>query len=174
VAVFLPGRLYFALESQVWTGGLGLYDPLDPGEMPARAYLVTVGQFSDIVAQEMYEAPGGDLDLGGVLAHGRDVRGPGRYETLVCCGELDGFPVITFTAGWRSGDVAWRAPSGAYLRHLASGLIEAHGWSVARTARYLGSRPGAVGVWSTAAVRAVIEGVAGRGRPSSVRTVDGP
>src|SRR5688500_7228239 len=38
--VLLRGRLYFALESPAWTGGLGLYDPLDPGEMPARAYLV--------------------------------------------------------------------------------------------------------------------------------------
>jgi len=162
VAVFLPGRLYFALESRVWTGGLGLYDPLDPGEMPARAYLVTVGQFSDVVAQEMYVAPTGDLDLGEVLATGRDARGPGRYETLVCAGALDGFPVITFTAGWRSGEVAWRAPSGAYLRHLASGLIEAHGWSAARTARYLASRPGAAGAWSAPAVRALIDGVAVR------------
>lgn len=33
VPLLLPGQLYFALESAVWTGGCGFYDPLEPGEI---------------------------------------------------------------------------------------------------------------------------------------------
>ncbi|WP_280715976.1 histone deacetylase [Kitasatospora sp. MAP5-34] len=143
VPVLLPGRLYFAFESRVWTGGMGFYDPMDPGEMPARAYLLTAGQFSDVAAQEMHRAPGPDLDLSGVLATGRARLGPGRYETLVCPGVLDGYPVLTFTAPWRSAEAELNAPSAAYLGHLSEGLAAAHGWSEARIAAYLGSRPGA-------------------------------
>lgn len=109
--VMLPGLLYFATESQVWTGGRAFYDPgpglapADDGpgrpgayELPARAYLLTLSQFSDIAAQEMYREPGGDLDLTEALTRGRARIGPGRYETLVCAGLLDGYPVLTFTA----------------------------------------------------------------------------
>ncbi len=154
--VLLPGRLYFALESRQWTGGLGLYDPLDPGETPGRAYLVTVGQWSDLVAQEMAASPGRDLDLTEVIETGRATLGPGRYETLVCPGWLDGFPVLTFTAPWRTADVPGNAPSAAYLRHLGSGLIEAHGWSPERVADYLSTCSGAAGVWTPAAIAALL------------------
>ncbi|WP_370466523.1 histone deacetylase [Streptacidiphilus sp. PB12-B1b] len=126
--VTLPGRLYFALESAVWTGGMAFYDPFDPGTMPARAYLVTVEQFADVAAQEMHREPGGELDLSGVLSGGRAVLGPGRYETLVCPGLLEGRPVLTFTAGCRSAEAELNAPSAGYLRHLSAGLREAHGW----------------------------------------------
>jgi hypothetical protein len=146
--VVLPGRLYFALESKAWTGGLGLYDSLDEGEMPARAYLVTAQQFSDLAAQEMYRQPGEDLDLSPAIHSGSATLGPGRYETLVCPGWLDGFPVLTFTAPWRSSEVAWNAPAAPYLRHLASGLIEAHRWSPGEAARYLAKCPGAQGHWT--------------------------
>ncbi|MFI1150061.1 hypothetical protein [Streptomyces sp. NPDC020817] len=57
VAVELAGRLCFATESPVWTGGRGFHDPTAPGRMRARAHLVTVGQVSDIAAQEVYEEP---------------------------------------------------------------------------------------------------------------------
>lgn len=155
--VVLPGRLYFALESGAWTGGMGLYDPQDPGETPARAYLLTAAQLSDIAAQEMYRAPGADLELAGVLATGRARLGPGRYETLVCPGLLDGYPVLTLTAPWRSHEVRWRRPAAAYLRCLATGLVEAHGWPVHRAARYLSSRPGAAGRWRPEDVAALVD-----------------
>lgn len=120
--VMLPGQLYFALESSAWSGGTAFYDPEGEGETPARVYLLTTGQFSDIVAQEMHRPPGADLDLAKVLAEGRDERGPGRYETLVCPGALDGHPAVTFTAPWRMHEVRTRPPAASYLRWLASGL----------------------------------------------------
>lgn len=157
VPVVLPGGLYFALESLVWTGGMAFYDPLVPGETPARAYLVTPSQFADIAAQEMRRMPGADLDLAEALVTGRARIGPGRYETLVHVGSLDRRPVLTFTAPWGRDDVEWAEPAAAYLRHLASGLAEAHGWSAERIAGYLAGRPGAAGRWTARTVAALID-----------------
>lgn len=154
--IVLPGRLYFALESAVWTGGMAFYDPdpatePDPTALdgtPARAYLLTVGQFSDLAAQEMRHPIGHDLDLSTVLATGRDEFGPGRYETLIRTGTLDGRPVLTLTAPGSPATASLNAPAASYLRHLAAGLADTHGWLPARTAGYLATRPGAEGSWT--------------------------
>jgi hypothetical protein len=107
----LPGGIYFALESPQWTGGMAMYDPGLPGEAAARAYLMTAGQFADVVAQEIYREPGVDLDvLADVVEHGRVELGPGRYETLVHAGDRDGYPIFTFTAPWSAGDVESKSP----------------------------------------------------------------
>ncbi|WNI19666.1 histone deacetylase [Actinacidiphila sp. ITFR-21] len=156
VAVDLPGSVYFATESPVWTGGRAFYDPDAPGRVLARAHLVTTAQFADIAAQEMYAPPGHDLDLTQVLTEGRARLGPGRYETLVRPGELDGFPVLTFTAPWLMGDVKWTQPSAGYLRHLAAGLLEAGAWDLASVAAYLADLPGAAGHWTAAEVRLLV------------------
>jgi hypothetical protein len=148
VPVLLPGLLYFALESPVWTGGMGFYDPTQAREMPAQAYLVTAAQFSGIGAQEMHRVPGRDLDLTRALTAGRDRVGPGRYETLICPGAIDGIPVCTFTAPWSLADAELNAPSAAYLANLATGLAEAYGWPLERSAAYLATRPGAAGHWT--------------------------
>lgn len=153
----LPGGIYFATESQVWGGGRAFYDPALPGTAPARAYLITSGQFADIVAQEMYREPGDDLDLAVVLATGRTRLGPGRYETLLHTGDLDGYPVLTFTAPWTAADVAPLAPSTAYLAMLASGLCDAHGWTLARAADYLAGRPGAQPTWTPHTLLAALQ-----------------
>lgn len=151
-AVTVPGQVYFALESPTWGGGLALYDPDAPGETPARAYLLTVGQFSDLAAQEMHREPVSDLDLADALVSGRHQVGPGRYETIVRTGDLDGSPVLTVTAPWHLDDVSPTAPAAAYLRMLAAGLAEAHGWTPGRIAAHLAGLPGAAGAWTPAQV----------------------
>ncbi|MEU5692991.1 histone deacetylase [Actinosynnema sp. NPDC020468] len=137
VAFAVPGGIYFATRSPVWGGGRAFYDPALPGTAAVRAYLITVGQFSDVAAQEMYREPGETLDLAEVLAHGRVELGPGRYETLLCLGERDGHPLLTFTAPWSAAEAERVAPSAAYLATIADGLRESHGWDDARTAAYL-------------------------------------
>ncbi len=164
-AVLLPGLVYFATESEVWTGGRAFYDPGAAGEVPGRAYLLTAQQFSDIVAQEMYREPGEDLDLTEVLARGRARMGPGRYETLVCPGQLDGYPVLTFTCPWQRSDVAVSTPSWAYLRHLIAGITAAHGWSVRQAAEYVAGCPGADGQWTAARITALAEEDGAQGGP---------
>ncbi|MBG0566531.1 histone deacetylase [Actinoplanes aureus] len=153
--VMLPGGIYFALNSSQWTGGVALYDRHLPGTTAARAYLLTAGQFADVVAQEMRRAPGTDLDS--VLSRGTAQLGPGPYETLVHAGEHDGYPVLTFTAPWRAGDIPTTSPAAPYLAMLADGLHEAHGWSAERIVAYLATRRGIAGAWTAGRLRDVVE-----------------
>lgn len=157
VATALPGTLYFAGQSLTWGGGSAFYDPDILGEVPCRAYLVTLGQFSDIAAQEMRRSPATDLDLAPALATGRAELGPGRYETLLYVGELDGHPMLTLTAPRGVAGADLNAPTPPYLRTLAIGLAESHRWGPWRTAGYLATRPGAVGHWTPRTVAAVLD-----------------
>lgn len=145
--VVLPGRLYFALESRAWTGGMAFYDPDADGATAGRAYLLKASQFADIAAQEMHREPGGELDVSVLSATGRHALGPGRYQTLVHLGHRDGIPMVTFTAPWRADDVVHRRPAPAYLRHLAVGLRESHGWDRTGIAGYLAHAAGVPDDW---------------------------
>lgn len=143
--------MYFATTSAVWGGGRAFYDPGVPGRVLGRAHLVTGEQFGDIVAQEMYRepgGPGGEDALREVLARGRAVLGDGRYETLVCVGEIDSVPVVTFTAPWGVREVPGVSPAAAYLRQLGAGLLAAGTWEADAIAAYLAGCPGAAGCWS--------------------------
>ncbi|MFG2695727.1 histone deacetylase [Kitasatospora sp. NPDC048407] len=152
----LPGILYFAHESPLWGGGIGFYDPSRHGEMPARAHLLTAGQFSDIAAQEMRRESGAGLDLTRALTTGRDQLGPSHYEMLLRLGSIDGIPVLTFTSPWTVTDADLNPPSAAYLIAIATGLAESHGWTPAQSAVYLATRPGATVRWTPrSALRAI-------------------
>ncbi|GAA3760695.1 histone deacetylase [Salinactinospora qingdaonensis] len=156
-AVWLRGGVYFALASPMWSGGLAMYDPALPGATPARAYLVTAEQFHDIAAQEMYRSQRAAAGaVGAVVAAGRQQWGQGRYETVLYAGELEGRPILTFTASWGWDEVEPVAPSAAYLSVIGTGLRQGHVWAPARTAAYLAGRPGAAGVWSPAAVARLV------------------
>ena len=81
-------------ESGVWGGGMAFYDRAAAGVVACRAYLVTTEQFADVAAQELRRPPGGEfaVDLAGLLPDVESMvtTGPGRYETVVRLGELDG------------------------------------------------------------------------------------
>ncbi|WP_225826803.1 histone deacetylase [Streptomyces naphthomycinicus] len=156
IPVELTGAMYFATESPVWGGGRAFYDPRADGRVLAMAHLVTSDQFADIAAQEMYRGPGTDLDLADVLRRGRAVLGEGRYETLVCAGQVDGLPVLTFTAPWGMNDVRWVPPSAAYIRFLAAGLLSAGAWDEEAVASYVAACPGATDHWSTEAITSLL------------------
>ncbi|WP_422737331.1 histone deacetylase [Micromonospora sp. WMMD729] len=170
--VWMPGGIYFAGESGAWTGGMAFYDPELPGAAAARAYLVTVEQFTDIAAQEMYR-PTGDTDdllpgtsgaIDAAVAHGRATLGPGRYETLVCPGRRAGVPMLTFTAPEPASAVPHRPPAPAYLGMIARGLHESHGWPAERIADYLARRPGVIDGWKRDRVTTLVaEALVGTG-----------
>ncbi|SIN25528.1 histone deacetylase [Micromonospora cremea] len=163
VPVSLPGGIYFAGESGAWTGGMAFYDPQLPGVAAARAYLVTLEQFTDIAAQEMYR-PAGHADLiaatgaaiDAAVADGRATLGPGRYETLVCPGHRAEAPMLTFTAPEPASAVRCRPPAPVYLGMIARGLHESHGWPAERIAGYLAQRPGVADGWPPDAVVALV------------------
>jgi hypothetical protein len=133
VAVDLPGAVYFAGHSPQWHGGVAFYDhDGEGGPTAARAYLITAHQFADIAAQEMYRVPQeGDplveVVIGGIDG-GRHHVGPGRYETLVEVGRLEGVPMLLFTAPHGVDHVEHTQPSPAYLAMLAAGLRESRQW----------------------------------------------
>lgn len=138
----MPGRLLFAWHSPTWDGAIAFHDPTAGGEVLSTAYLLPAATFSDIVEQEMWRAPGVDHDLTEVLGNGRQMLGPGRYETLHLTGELDDRPVVTFSAA----DVALLEPgepAAAYLATMARGLRCTHGLGDDEIADYL---LGAVGI----------------------------
>ncbi len=157
IPVALEGALYFATDSPVWGGGRAFYDPRTEGQVLARAHLVTTEQFSDIAAQEMYREPSSNIDLTEVLTRGTALLGEGRYETLVCAGQVTGLPILTFTAPWRMGDVRWNPPSSAYVRYLASGLLSAQAWDAETIASYIAACPGAAGHWSKRSIAALLQ-----------------
>ena len=141
--VDLPGALYFAGESPQWGGGVAFYDhdATDRGPTHARAYLVTAGQFADVAAQEMYREPAAGDPVEQVLLDGfagRHEVGPGRYETLLEVGRLDGAPLLVFTSPHGLDAVPHTTPSPGYLALLATGLRESRGWDDARVAAYVG------------------------------------
>ena len=140
---------------------MAIYDARARGKVAARAYLITAEQFVDVLAQEMRLDPILDVDLTEVRETGWQSLGPGRYQTLAHLGDRDGLPMLTFT----SADVhhhPLNAPSEGYLRTIAVGLRESHGWTSATVGRYLAQFPGAEGTWSPEAIEEVADR-AGRG-----------
>ena len=150
VSLMVPGGLRFVGVSSVWGGGMAVYDASADGEIAARAYLITAEQFIDVLAQEMRVEPGLEVNLALVRETGWHSLGPGRYQTLAHLGTRDDLPMLTFT----SADVDHRvnAPSAGYLRMIATGLRESHGWSQTAIGRYLAQFPGAAGVWSPGSI----------------------
>jgi hypothetical protein len=143
--LLITGGIYFAGRSSGWRAGMAFYDPEAPGEVAARAYLITADQFVDILAQETRRSPGMTLDLRPIFRGERYSNGVGGYPVLVRVGERHGLPLVTFTRDRRDAS-ALAAPSEPYLAAMAIGLREAHGWSEVQIDRYLSAIPGAAPV----------------------------
>lgn len=140
----MPGRLVFAWHSKTWNGAIAFHDPAPAGEVLSTAYLLSPACFSDVVEQEMWRDPGTDHDLAPVLAQGRQVLGPGRYETLHRTGEIDGRPVLTFSADDMS-QLEPGEPAPAYVATIARGLRHSHGLSDDEIVDYLLTADGITG-----------------------------
>ncbi|MGM7646192.1 histone deacetylase [Nocardia sp. JW2] len=159
-ALTVPGTVYFAWQSPVWTGGVAFYTdqpaPGWPNGAVARGYLLTLDQFADLLDQEMYRTPGRGFDVSRVVEEGRVRFGPGRYETVVHLGDEDGVPILTFTAPWLPEAVEVQPPSARYLAMIGAGLREGQGWDTDRIVDYLRVRPGVAGQWDERELRAAL------------------
>jgi hypothetical protein len=143
----MRGQLVFAWESPTWGGGIAFHDPQGPGEVLARAYLLTERQLTDVLEQEMRREPGTDHDLALLRENGHHVLGPGRYETIRVVGTLDDRPVVTF-GGPDPRALGVRAPAPAYVATIARGLRATHGLTDAEIASYLLDCPGVRPEWT--------------------------
>lgn len=122
----IPHRLYFAGHTRSW-GGAPAFITRQPGTPPTlgRMYLITEEQFNDVVCQENGLPVNGTTIVPalGQLRSGDVHRLPfdRLYSLLICIGEADGAPILTFTS---ARDLQIAAPSQAYLRVIVAGLRE--------------------------------------------------
>jgi len=123
---------------------MAFYNPHAAGELAARAYLLTFGQLSDVVAQEARRPVGNDLVLEGAV-DGRWAAPSHVYETLLHLGEREGLPIFTITS---LQNVEPTPPSAAYLRTMLDGLGETFNWTADERARYLLRAPGVTPAWT--------------------------
>ena len=108
-ALVLPYERYFAYESPLRDGGgVAFLDLYTPGETSCRAYLVTYGQFLDVMAQQNGWAT-------------RQWEEQGLYRTHLRLGDDDGVPLFTTTAFRREAE---NPPSAAYLDAIRRGEAE--------------------------------------------------
>jgi len=154
VGMHLAGGLTFAGSSSVWGGGMAFYNPHADGELAARAYLLTFGQLSDVVAQEARRPVGSDF----TLVDGADGKWPViscTYETLLHLDDREGLPMFTITS---LQNLEPTPPSAAYLRTMLDGLGETFGWTTDEGVRYLLRAPGVVPAWTAARLAALCDG----------------
>jgi hypothetical protein len=148
----LPHGLFFARERSRWgPGGVAFIDARATPEARTvtRAYLVTTGQFEDVVAQENgwpspRPLPFGDLVNGAAVA-----CGDGWYDLAMHVGTRDGYPVLTFTSSAPASALPRHPPAPAYLLTICRGLYEL-GLDEAEIVGYLGDVPGIVGAAAAA------------------------
>jgi hypothetical protein len=123
---------------------MAFYHPHADGEIAARAYLLTFGQLSDVVAQEIRRPVGTDISLDGA-ADRRWLMNSRTYETLLRLPDRDGLPMFTITSLRKT--VA-TTPSASYLHVMLDGLGEAFGWSAHARAQYLLRASGVAPAWN--------------------------
>ena len=138
----------------MWDGGIAFYNPHADGEVAARAYLLTFGQLSDVVAQEVRRPVGSDLTLGSGVD--RRWAAPSHvYETLLHVDDRDGLPMLTVTS---LQNLEPTPPSAPYLRTMLDGLGEAFGWTADERVRYLLRAPGVTPAWTASRLVELCDG----------------
>ena len=149
--ITLAGSLRFAGASSVWGGGTLFYDPRGEGEVHARAYLLRLEQFGDLVAQETRQPVGRTLVLAatGATRHGFSQV----YDVVLDLGELDGHRLVTLSS---TRDHSTSPPSEAYVRMLLSGLADGFALDGEARVDYLARIDGMAPVWTEETLRRLV------------------
>lgn len=132
----LDRRLRFVGRSRRWGGGVAVLEHRRRARVrtPARAWLIGLEQFTDVLAQENRwdEAPQPRHpefpDRPGSLV----VAGNGLYGAVLVLGRApDGRSVVTLTSPHPPEERPPTAPAPAYVRTIAAGIAESHGGDAA-------------------------------------------
>src|SRR5688572_6640616 len=119
VAAEIDAELAFGGASVTWGGGVAFVRDAQ-AKARARLYLLTLEQFSDVVAQENWLEPGSVL-IEPALAMPLTLEGEHVYRLVVPLGDRDEVPVLTVS---QPATTPPSRPSAPYLRHIADGLRE--------------------------------------------------
>jgi hypothetical protein len=164
-AIELPQGLYFGAQSFNWLddegnergAGFTTLDERPKGAL-GRAYLITLNQFMDVVAQENGMPVGSlaPLDIDKVKdAKNVEMFPEDLYSHLQYGGEMMGDPIMSFT-GNHEHDLSH--PSDGYAWVIGQGLIEAHGLREEQAAEYIANAPGAVGHFTVNGLANILAG----------------
>lgn len=149
--VTIPGIVRFAGESRVWGGGTAFYTPGEGRAVHARAYLLRLEQFGDLVAQETRQPVGRTLVLAesGPTRHGLSRT----YDVVLDLGELDGFRLVTLSS---TREHRTNPPSAAYVRTMLDGLGEGFGLDAEARVAYLAGMAGMSPGWTVNLLRELL------------------
>lgn len=145
--VVLPYSLYFAERSEAWGGAIAfIRRTISDTRTYGRMYLMTYGQFNDVVRQENGRNVPGTVVVPPfeVLANANhwEIADYRLYAGIVKIGARHGHPILSLTAGHERHVVG--APSEAYVKTFVSGLKETY--PCMRTSRILAYLSGTEGV----------------------------
>lgn len=90
--------IYFACESNLWTGGMAFLDYQKEGKSYGKIYKIKISQFKDIYKQE-----------------------PNYYDTIILLDYINNLPVLTFTSKNKL-DAYLNNPSIKYKKVIMDGL----------------------------------------------------
>lgn len=120
-------ELYFAKESVTWNGGgIGFLKPEKDSSFKTygRIYKISLGQFKDLLKQELQVTEDVPVDLERLRCEGFfNCLPEGRYGHLLHLGEIEGLPVVSFSSERFLKDEI-NPPTEAYLSTIMSGLRE--------------------------------------------------
>ncbi|WP_117170480.1 hypothetical protein [Paraliobacillus sediminis] len=149
--------LYFAKSSVRWQKqGVAFIGLKKDGKYLtySRKYLITVDQFLDVVKQENNQAEL-DIDLAELIKNGVMTYRDSWYGTLLYLGDVDGYPIVTFTADWDL-DVPFRKPSEEYLTMIIKGLRLTLELEKDVIVDYISSKPGVINHYKRDAIEKLI------------------
>jgi hypothetical protein len=129
--VTLRHEFFFADHSKAWNGAVGFIRPVTSKATTfARMYLISYGQFNDVVRQENGKAIPGNVIVPHYEQLSRaqqwEIAGVRPYGRLIKTGAQDEHPILTFTA--TRDDFVVGPPSEAYIKMIVSGLEETYPW----------------------------------------------
>jgi len=125
----LAHSLYFAERSESWGGAIAFVRRTVSGARTyGRMYLITYGQFNDVVRQENGRDVPGSVVVPSFEAFARadhrEIDGFRLYGGVIKIGARHGHPILSLTAAHENHEVG--APSEAYVKTIVSGLEETY------------------------------------------------
>jgi hypothetical protein len=157
--ISIPRELYFANNSESWGGGgvAFLKTKINPQQSTlGRMYLITPGQFIDVVKQEIDFEGNLILNFEEVIQQGSLVfMKTTWYGQLIYLGDQEGSSIFTFTSDL---DITpSNKPSQSYLKTIIEGIKETYNLNTLEIVNYLKSKNGIENNYTIEEIRSIIE-----------------